>query len=298
MTIFTPHFLVNMLMNLLPKDLQISVLEHLVEGCSVRTTSRLTRVSRDTILRLLESIGPACKSYQNQVFRNLKFKRVQCDELWTFVYAKKKNATPEMKSRFLAGDSWTWTAIDTESRLMFSWLVGGNREQEVADLFMEDVGSRLSGKFQMSTDGNTYYLNAIEAGMIQESKINYGILMKTYKMENGKRNTKNLNIEKISVIGKPKEAHISTSYVERVNLTYRTNIRRFTRKTNGFTKKFENLDHHVALFNMYYNFVRIHSTFGETPAMVAGVCNHKWSLGDVVDLMNRERIESGYGMVA
>jgi IS1 family transposase len=289
-----------MAMNFLPKELQVTVLHHLVEGSSVRATSRLTKVSRATILSLLENIGAACKEYQDQVFRNLHFKRVQCDEIWTFVYAKKKNATPDMKRAFLAGDAWTWVGIDVKSRLVFSWLVGGTRDQASADAFMDVLQSRLKGHFQMSTDGNPAYLEAIEGGILAKPRINYGILMKTYNSKDGKKNPENLKIEKFRVVGYPKEKDISTSYVERVNLTLRTNIRRFTRKTNAFSKKFENLDHHVALFLMYYNFVRDHSTFGRnmTPAMVAGISDRQWGLGDMVDLMNGNLIEPGYSQVA
>lgn len=286
-----------MAMNYLPKDLQILVLAHLLEGCSIRATSRLTRVSTNTILSLLETAGTFCREYQNRVFQNLPFKRIQCDELWTFVFSKKKNATPEMKRNRLAGDAWTWTAIDTDSRLLFSWLVGGTRDQISADTFMFDVGSRLSHRVQLTTDGNGAYLEAIEAGAFP-NKIDYGILMKIYDMKNGKRDPKNLKIEKIRVLGNPDEKHVSTSYVERYNLTIRTFNRRFTRKSNGFSKKFENLEHSVALECMAHNFVRKHGTLKVTPAMVAGICDYKWELGDLVDSMNESTFETGYAQVA
>ena len=287
-----------MAMNNLPRELQISVLHHLVRKNGINDIQDITKVSKNTILRLLERAGTVCKRFQDQKFHNLNFKRIQSDEIWTFCYAKKKNATPDLKERFLAGDAWVWTAIDTKSRVLFSYLVGGTRDQHAADSFLSDVQSRLSGRFQLTTDGNKYYLDAIEAGIIPQNRVDYGILQKTYKMENGKRNTKNLNIEKINALGNPKEKHISTSYVERYNLTIRTNVSRFIRKTNGFTKKFENLEHHLALFTMYYNFIRPHMTFKTTPAVVAGLVDAPMSLGDIVDLISNEESEYGYAEVA
>jgi len=287
-----------MAMNNLPRELQISVLHHLVRKNGINDIQDLTKVSKNTILRLLENAGNACRRFQDRTFRDLQFRRIQCDEIWTFCYAKKKNATPDLKEKHLAGDSWIWTAIDTKSRVLFSYLVGGTREQIAADTFLTDISNRLSKKFQMTTDGNVYYLDAIKAGVILESRLHYGILRKEYTMHNGKRNTNNLKLEKFSVIGNPKEKHISTSYVERYNLTLRTNVSRLIRKTNCFTKKIENLDHHLALFTMYYNFVRIHKTLGTTPAVVAGLADRPMSFGDIVDMTNDYQEETPYANVA
>lgn len=279
-------------MNNLPRDLQVSVLHHLVEGNSIRSTNRLTKVSRDTILSLLERVGAFCKWYQDFTFQDLKFSNIQADELWTFCYAKKKNATKEMKRNLHAGDAWTWIAIDANSKLVFSWLVGGTRDQCACDSFMHDVSSRFQKHITLTTDANPMYRESIESGAFGPKMIDYGILKKEYTIKNGKRNTKNLKIERIPVLGQIKEKEISTGYVERFNLSMRMGMRRFTRKTNAFSKKFENLEHQVAFYCMYYNFVRSHMTLKSTPAIRAGITSRKWEIEDILDLMDGYEINA------
>jgi len=272
-------------MNRLSTAKKVAVVSALVEGCSVRSTSRLTGVAKGTILRLLESVGRACANYQDTAIRNVAAKRVQIDEIWSFVGAKQKHVTPEMAARWFAGDVWTFAAIEAQTKLVLSWLVG-LRDAGCATDFMQDVAGRLANRIQLTTDGHKMYLTAVEDAF--GGDIDYSMLVKLYGSsgdgETRYSPAKCLGCIPQPVTGDPDPKHVSTSYVERQNLTMRMNIRRFTRLTNAFSKKVENHAHSVALFYMHYNFARIHQSLRVTPAMEAGIAQHVWSIQDIVTL--------------
>jgi IS1 family transposase len=277
-------------MNKLSTERRAAVLKALVEGCSVRSTVRLTRAAKDTVLKLLADAGTACAKYLDENLRNLNCKRVQVDEIWAFCYAKKKNVPPDKQGLLGFGDVWTWVAIDADSKLVLSHLVG-NRDTDTACAFMQDVERRLAHRVQLTSDGYRPYLEAV--GLAFWGKpIDYAQLVKTYHSEPGNRTEVRYSpgdfVEcTASVIkGDPDPADISTSFVERQNLSMRMNMRRFTRLTNGFSKKLENHGHSVALHYMHYNFARIHRTLHITPAMAAGVDNRLWSMEDIVRLID------------
>lgn len=263
-------------MNRLPIEKRAQIIGMLVEGMSLRAASRLADVSINTVTKLLVDVGSACSEYQDKTLRNLPCKRVQCDEIWSFVYARDKNADPAMKAAGLAGDIWTWTALDADSKLMVSWAVG-RRDIETAIEFMSDVADRLAHRVQLTTDGHKPYLNAVNAAFVGE--VDYARLVKVYG-----NNGEFVAATKNPVVGSPNEADISTSYVERNNLTMRMHMRRFTRLTNAFSKKVENHMHAISLHFMYYNFAKIHKTLRVTPAMQAGVTDHVWSLEEIAKL--------------
>jgi len=264
---------------------KVAVISALVEGCSVRSTVRLTGVSKGAVLRLLVSVGEACKEYQNVTLRNIPAKRVQVDEIWSFCYAKQKNVTPKMAEERICGDIWTFTAIDAETKLVISWAVG-RRDAGCAADFLQDVAGRLSNRIQLTTDGHKMYLTAVPDAF--GNKIDYAQLVKIFgnDPEGQKRYSpaQCLGTKRVEVIGNPAEEHISTSYVERQNLNMRMNMRRFTRLTNAFSKKLDNHIAMIALFHMHYNFVRIHQTLRVTPAMEAGLSSHVWSIQEIVTL--------------
>jgi len=275
-----------MTMNKLSKEEQVRVVACLVEGNSLRATVRMTGVHRTTIQKLLVELGAACSEYQDKAFRNLKCKRIQCDEIWSFIGCKEKNATPEKKAHGY-GDVWTWTAMDSESKLVPCWLVG-NRDASVAYHFMHDLAGRLANRVQMTTDGHKPYLSAVEDAF--GADIDYAMLIKLYgnAPEGGEVRyspAKCMGARKTVVSGKPEHQHISTSHIERQNLTMRMSMRRFTRLTNAFSKKLENHEAAIALHYMYYNFARFHQTLRVTPAMEAGVASHVWSLEEIVNLL-------------
>jgi IS1 family transposase len=243
-------------------------------------------VAKTTIIRLLEEVGTACASFQDAVIRNVSAKRVQVDEIWSFCYAKDKNATPEMWQRVgFAGDVWTFTAIDADSKLVLSWLCG-RRDAGCAAEFLQDVAARLSDRIQLTTDGHKMYLDAVPEEFGED--IDFAQLVKVYgnDPEGHKRYSpaQCLGTKRIGVSGDPERAHISTSYVERQNLNMRMGMRRFTRLTNGFSKKIDNHMHQVALFYMWYNFGRVHQTLKTTPAVAAGISSHVWSIADIAAL--------------
>jgi IS1 family transposase len=276
-------------MNRLSTAKRVAVLSALVEGCSVRSTSRLTGVAKGTILRLLADVGAACARYQDTAIRNVPARRVQIDEIWSFVGCKKKNLTPEIIERNPhAGDAWTFVAIDAQSKLVLSWLVG-TRDAGCATEFMQDVAARLANRIQLTTDGHKMYLSAVEDTF--GSEIDYAMLQKIYGADQQAEKRYSpavcLGCKVETIAGSPDPAHIGTSHIERQNLTMRMNIRRFTRLTNAFSKKLENHMHSVALFYMHYNFVRVHQTLRVTPAMEAGLTPHVWSIQDVVELADR-----------
>lgn len=278
-------------MNRLPRDKQIQVLASLVEGNSIRATVRMTGVAKNTVSKLLLEVGQACERYHDTHVRNLQTKRVECDEIWAFVYAKDKNVPSSMKDQPGVGSVWTWVGLDADSKLAVSWLVG-ERTAEYANYFMQDIASRLSNRVQLTTDGHRPYIKAVEGAFGND--IDYALLIKQYGTPAGHIGHSRYSpdevtsVEKVTVKGSPDKGKISTSYVERQNLTMRMSMRRFTRLTNAFSKKVENLEAAVALHFMHYNFVRIHQTLRCTPAMEAGVTKRLWNLGDIVDLLNEQ----------
>ncbi len=275
------------IMNRLKTAQQVAVVKALVEGNSIRSTVRLTGVAKNTIQGLILNLGAACAKYQDETLRGLTCKRVQCDEIWSFCYAKKKNVTPKIRENHPeAGDVWTWTAIDADSKLVLSVLVGG-RDASFAYEFMQDVASRLKYRVQLTTDGHKPYLNAVEDAF--GSQIDYATLTKLYGGDpsDEKRYSPAVCIGCVSttITGDPDAKHISTSYVERSNLTMRMSMRRFTRLTNAFSKKLDNHVAMTALYFMFYNFGRVHQTLRVTPAMEAGVSDHVWTVEEIVALL-------------
>jgi len=277
-------------MNQLDATKQAQVLSALVEGNSISSITRMFGVGKNTVARLLIAAGEACAKFQDQAIRNLQCKLVQCDEIWAFVGAKDKNVPADKQGKFGVGSVWTWTALDAESKLICSWMVG-NRSAEAAFAFMEDLAGRLSSRIQLTTDGYSVYANAVESAF--GSDIDYAMLVKVYgeSSEPEKRYSpaECIGSQRKHVTGTPDMKHVSTSFVERQNLTMRMGMRRFTRLTNAFSKKIENHIAAVSLHFMFYNFVRIHQTLKVTPAMQAGVTDRLWSIEDIVKLVEEYR---------
>ena len=273
-------------MNKLDRQARSRILHLLCEGNSIRAVTRLTGASKKAVSRLMVEAGQAAAWYQDRVFRNLTCKRVQVDEIWAFVYAKQKNVPLAKKAPPQAGDVWTWTAIDADTKLIPSWFVGG-RDSDAAMIFMDDLASRLANRVQLTSDGHRAYLEAVEGAF--GSDIDYAMLVKIYgpSGEGEKRYSpaQCLGAVKHRIEGNPDPDHVSTSFAERLNLNIRMHTRRFTRLTNAFSKKVENHAHSVALFAMYYNFVRIHKTLRTTPAMAAGITSRLWEIGDIVGVL-------------
>lgn len=278
-------------MNKLSTAKRTAIVRALCEGCSIRSTVRLTGASKNTIVKLLAKIGAACSKYQDGHMRGVRSQRVQCDEIWSWVYAKAKNVTPTIAASHPdAGDVWTWTALDADSKLMISWRLGP-RDSATAYEFMNDVAARLVNRVQLTTDGYKPYLGAVEDAF--GGDMDYVMLVKLYGAS-GKNETryspaKCLGCIPQPVTGDPDPKHISTSYVERQNLTMRMSMRRVTRLTNGFSKKLENHAATVALYFMYYNFARVHQTLRVTPAMEAGISDHVWSVEEIVSLLEDKK---------
>ena len=273
-------------MNKLSLQKQAQVVAALAEGNSIRATVRMTGVSKDAISRLLVRLGSAAADYQDKAMRNLKCKRIQCDEIWQFVYAKAKNVPADKQGQFGYGDVWTWAAIDADTKLVPAFMVG-NRNLQSARIFIEDLAGRLASRVQLTTDGLKAYLEAVEGAF--GADIDYAQLVKIYgasQEETRYSPAECIGCERRAIAGNPDPAHISTSYSERQNLTMRMSMRRFTRLTNGFSKKVENHAYAVALYFMHYNFVRIHQTLRCTPAMEAGVTNHLWSVEEMVSRLD------------
>jgi len=275
----------NNCMNRLSTSERARIIAALVEGNSLRSTSRLCNVAFNTVLKLVPEIGLACADYHDAHVRNVRAKRIQCDEIWQFVGAKHKNASPEQKAQGW-GDVWTWTAIDADTKLCISFMVGG-RDSGWAMDFMEDVANRVRGRVQLTTDGHKPYLEAVENAFGMD--IDFATLQKIYGASNEPEKryspAKCIGCESKVVMGDPDPKHISTSYVERQNLNMRMSMRRFTRLTNGFSKKAENHAHAVALHFMHYNYCRVHKTLGTTPAMKAGLTDHVWSMEELAGLL-------------
>lgn len=273
-------------MNKLDNARRAQVVAALVEGCSIRATVRMTGVAKNTISKLLIELGAACSEYLNKSLVNLPCKRVQVDEIWSFVGCKQKNLTQAKAEAGIAGDVWTWVAMDADTKLICSWLVG-KRDAGCATEFVQDLAGRLAGRVQLTSDGHKVYLNAVIDAFANE--IDYAMLVKVYgdNTEGQKRYSPAdcLGCEKHAIIGSPDPKHISTSYIERQNLTMRMQMRRFTRLTNAFSKKIENHIAAIALHYMHYNFCRIHQTLRVTPAMQAGLTDHVWTIQELVSLM-------------
>jgi IS1 family transposase len=264
-------------MNQLPIEKRAQILHMLVEGNSLRSTARMADVSRNTVDKLLRDVGSACQAFQDETLRNLPCKRVQCDEIWSFVYAKEKNVPKEKLGEFGYGDVWTWVAICADTKLVPCWHVGP-RNSIAAEAFISDLADRLANRVQLTTDGHKPYLQAVEDAF--GSAIDYAQLIKIYGNDQvqEKRYSPSRFVEArcAAVTGNPDPDHVSTSYVERQNLT--------TRLTNGFSKKLENHMHAISLHYMYYNFGRIHKSLRVTPAMEAGVTDHLWTLEEIAAL--------------
>lgn len=275
-------------MNKLSPKRRAQVISALVEGNSIRATCRMTGTAKNTVVKLLNDLGAACAKYHDENVREVPSRRIQCDEIWSFVYSKEKNVPLEKKGQLGYGDVWTWTAIDADSKLCVSWLVGGRDSGWALD-FMDDVAARLQYRVQLTTDGLKAYLVAVEDAF--GSNIDYATLQKLYgrnpkEDENRYSPAVCTGIRVDKVQGHPDPKHISTSYVERQNLTMRMSMRRFTRLTNAFSKKVENLAHAVALHFMYYNFCRVHQTIKTTPAVASGLADHVWTLDEIVGLLD------------
>lgn len=273
-------------MNTLTQGERVRVVAALVEGNSIRSTSRMTGIARNTVTKLLVDLGTACMKFHDANVRNVKVRRLQCDEIWSYVGAKAKNVSAE-KKEIGWGDVWTWVGIDADTKLVVSYLVGGRGADWAMD-FMQDAASRIKGRVQITTDGHKAYLEAVEGAFGMDC--DYAQLHKIYgaSLENEARYSPAVCIgcDMKTVSGNPDPKHVSTSFVERQNLNMRMGMRRFTRLTNGFSKKIENHAHAVALHFMYMNFVRIHQTLRVTPAMEAGLTHSPWTLDDLVGLLS------------
>lgn len=273
--------------NVLSTAKRVQIVSALVEGVGIRATARMANVSKDTVMKLWREIGEACIRYQDATFRNLTCKRLQVDEIWSFVYAKAKNVPAEMRGTFGVGDVWTFTAIDADTKLMPSFLVG-SRDAGCATEFLQDLAGRLVNRVQLTTDGHKMYLGAVEDAF--GGDIDFAQLVKIYGSEPTGPETRYspaecIGCEKKRVVGEPDPKHVSTSYVERANLTIRMSLRRFTRLTNAFSKKVENHTAALGLFHAHYNLCRIHKSLRVTPAMAAGVESRVWEIADLVALL-------------
>ncbi|MHC4105820.1 MAG: IS1 family transposase [Planctomycetota bacterium] len=278
-------------MNKLTTQKRTQILGALVEGNSIRATVRMTGAAKHTVIKLLCDVGRVCERYHNRVMVNLPCKRIQVDEIWSFCYAKRGNVPQKHWGEFGYGDVWTWVALDPDTKLVPVWLIGG-RSLLWAKRLMYDLAWRMANRIQLTTDAYRPYYNAVSRAF--KYNVDYAQLMKAYARDtNGQRRyspTKLMCAIQRPQIGNPDERYISTSFVERQNLTMRMQMRRFTRLTNGFSKKVENLHWAVALHFMYYNFCRIHGSLGVTPAMEIGISDHLWELEDIVELLeNNER---------
>jgi len=283
-------------MNRLDIETRTRIAAALVEGCSVRSICRMVGASKGAVLKLVRDLGEACSMFQDKALRGLKTTRVECDEIWSFCYAKDKNVPRSMEGQPGVGSVWTWTALDADSKLMISYFVG-DRSGNSAYRFMTDVASRLDNRVQLTTDGHHAYLDAV-AVAFDGIGIDYAQLVKKYgpgPADAGRYSPPVVtDIEPFVVMGNPDEDLISTSYVERANMSMRMGMRRFTRLTNAFSKRVEMHEHSVALFSMHYNFARPHETLTRkagrktTPAMAAGLTDRVWTLGEIVALIHEK----------
>jgi IS1 family transposase/lambda repressor-like predicted transcriptional regulator len=275
-------------MNKLPLAKRVLILSALAEGNSMRSTSRMAGVSINTVVKLLIEAGRACACYQHEKMRNLVCARLQIDEIWSYCYAKQKNVPANHEGEFGYGDIWTFTAIDADTKLVLCWMVGW-RDVACATEFVKDLAARLARRIQLTTDGHKMYLQTVEDGF--GSDIDCAMLVKTYGNEpagEARYSPPKCNgAEKHKITGNPNLDEISTSYVERQNLSMRMGMGRFTRLTNAFSKKLANLEHAVALHFFHYNFIRNHTTLRRTTAMAAGIADHRWTMEDLIAMMER-----------
>lgn len=279
-------------MNRLSIQKKTQIIQLLVEGNSLRATSRIADVAFNTVLKFLPQVGSACMNFHNETVKGVKCKRLQADEIWSFIQCKDKHATPEKKEAGM-GDAWTWVGIDADTKLVVSWFVG-NRSAETAIVFMEDLASRITNRVQLTTDGHSAYLEAVTNSF--GSQIDFAQLVKVYGSSSDSNSpterkyspSKLKSINKIPICGNPDEDHVSTSFVERQNLTMRMHMRRFTRLTNAFSKKLENHMHAIALHFVYYNFVKQHKSLRITPAMAAGITKRFMTIEDIANLVKIE----------
>jgi hypothetical protein len=273
-------------MNKLSIERRCQIVAALVEGNSIRATARMADVSKNTVIKLLCELGAACEVYHHAHVRGLTSQRVQCDEIWSFCYAKEKNLPKRLKGKTGYGDVSTRVALDADSKLAVSWMLG-DRNIRAARVFMEDVAERLTRRVQLTTDGHGAYLDAVEGA--SGADIDYAMLVKMYgespEAERRYSPPRCTGCRRSAITGNPDPKHVSTSFVERQNLTMRMGMRRFTRLTNAFSKKFENLRAAVALYFMYYNFCRVHQTLRVTPAMAAGATDRLWEIEDILNLL-------------
>lgn len=280
-------------MNRLPAIKRAVILSALVEGNSINSIVRMTGVSKHTVLKLLEDVGCTAAAYHDAYIRDVRCRRVQVDEAWAFCYAKQKNVPPEKQGQFGYGDVWTWAAICADSKLIVSYVVG-TRGPETAKLFMDDLAKRVANRIQLTSDGYRVYENAVENAFGCE--VDYSMLVKIYGAPLQDDATTRyspatcIGCRTATISGHPDPAHVSTSFIERQNLSMRMGMRRFTRLTNGFSKKIENHGHAVALHFFHYNFIRIHQTLRVTPAMEAGIADHVWSFEELLTLLDRKAL--------
>jgi IS1 family transposase len=286
-------------MNRLSTEKRAQIVASLVEGNSIRATVRMTGAAKNTVVKLLIDLGAACADYQDEAMRELPCRTNQCDEIWSFCYSKQKNVPDEHKGTFGYGDIWTWTALCADTKLVPSWLVG-ERTVDDAWTFLHDLKARLAHRVQLTTDGHRSYMQAVDYTFGDD--IDFAMLHKIYGNTEGQGNERRYSPAVCSgtdvriIKGDPDPGEISTSYVERQNLTMLMGMRRFTRLTNGFSKKVENLAHAVSLHYMHYNFARIHTSLTvehddgtrtkRTPAMAAGVADHVWTLREIAALLD------------
>jgi IS1 family transposase len=282
-------------MNKLPLETRVQILSMLCEGSSMRSISRVADVSINTVSKLLIDAGKACAAFHDAKVRGVKARRVQVDEIWSFTAAKQKNVAGMKKPVEGAGDTWTWTAIEADTKLLITWLVGG-RDSGYAIAFMDDLRDRLANRVQLTSDGHKAYLEAVEGAF--GADVDYAMLVNLYgeTAEAQKRYSpaQCIGARKTRIEGNPDPKHVSTSYAERQNLTMRMQMRRFTRSTNAFSKKFENHMHMVALYTVWYNYVKQHKTLkGLSPAMAAGISDTLWSVTDVAEMIEAAQPKPG-----
>lgn len=281
-------------MNKLPQEKRAQIIHLLVEGSSLRSISRVVGVSINTVTKLLVEAGEACSAFHDRDVRRLNSKRIQCDEIWSYCYAKQKNVATAKAAPADAGDVWTWTTLDADSKLICNWVVGG-RDAEYALALMDDLRARLNNRVQLTTDGHRAYLEAVEGAF--GGDIDYAMLVKMYGEPAGKTAERKYSPAECTgarrerIEGDPDMSKVSTSHVERQNLTMRMSMRRFTRLTNAFSKKLENHCHSLALYFVYYNFVRLHKAHKMTPALAAGVTDRLWEVSDLLEMIDAYHAE-------
>ncbi len=281
-------------MNKLPREKRAQILSMLCEGSAMRATSRVADVSINTVTKLLVDAGLACARFHDEAVRGVKAQHIPCDEFWSFCYAKAKKVPTAKAAPVGAGDVWTWTALDRDSKLIVSYLVG-NRNGEYANAFVEDLRDRLATRVQLTSDGLRLYLNAVEDAF--GDNVDYAMLVKLYgdapEAEKRYSPPECIGARKDRITGTPDPSMISTSHVERSNLSFRMHMRRYTRLTNAHSKKFENHCHMVALYTVWYNFARINSAVRMAPAMAAGISDRLWDMADIVKLIDEAAPKPG-----